>query len=287
MSFILDALKKLEQKRNQEHIPDLLTVHSYPPQKPQKRLVWLSLIVIALFVNAGVLLALLKPWQSEQTQTQALLSAEQPEADSSAPVPAHNETEATPSTISEKEAMSSRSDPDLMVSSQKSGPAANNVSQPSLSSQEQMDSPSAASAGITVDTDSIPGESELSGTRSFLPDEEELAALHGKIKEEIDYSISAPSVESTNSAHSGPIHSASRQTIIEMDQLPSDIKNELPGVSINAHIYSDNPSARIVNINGIILHEGQDISRGLTLVEITEAGIILSYKDIRFRVRAF
>jgi general secretion pathway protein B len=288
MSFILDALKKLEQKRNQESIPDLLTVHSSPVQKPQKRLIWLYIIVIALFINAGILLAWLKPWQSEKQVVTAQSSSEQPELASSELVQNPDATEPVPpSTVIEKTTEASVIAPDKIKSPSESAPVTANLTTDSLPSNEKVDSTRTLPADVKPDTKALSGESEHSGTRSFLPDEEELAALRGKIKKEIDFSAEAPSDESAISVHSVPGTAVSNEKVIEMSQLPSDIRSELPKISINTHIYSNNPSSRVVNINGIILREGEDIAKGLTLEEITSSGVILIYKDHLFRIRAF
>jgi general secretion pathway protein B len=62
MSFILDALKKLEQKRQRGSVPDLMTVHIPVPQEVKKRPIWPYLIIAALVLNAALLLVWLRPW---------------------------------------------------------------------------------------------------------------------------------------------------------------------------------------------------------------------------------
>ena len=63
------------------------------------------------------------------------------------------------------------------------------------------------------------------------------------------------------------------------------MQKELPSISIKGHIYSDNPSSRMVNINGHIMREGEEIADDLRIDEITLSGVILTYKDVRFRIR--
>lgn len=63
MSFILDALKKLEEKRQRGSVPDLMTVHVPAPQEMKKRLIWPYLILGALILNAALLLIWLRPWK--------------------------------------------------------------------------------------------------------------------------------------------------------------------------------------------------------------------------------
>ncbi|HEX8948796.1 MAG TPA: general secretion pathway protein GspB [Dissulfurispiraceae bacterium] len=63
MSYILDALKKSEQRRRHGTVPDLLTAQDIAAARPGKRSVWLSLLVAVLAVNAGLLLWWLHPWR--------------------------------------------------------------------------------------------------------------------------------------------------------------------------------------------------------------------------------
>jgi hypothetical protein len=258
MSFILDALKKLEQKRNRDAIPDLLTIHSSSIEKPQKRLVWPFIIVIALLMNAAILFSWLKPWQSEKPGAASQPSFEQPEQASSAAADNPDAVKPAPSpAVIEKTAESTVPVSDTVGFSPESAPDTEHATRNSSASKESMDAVKTSPAAVEPDTKTLSARPGPSGTHIFLPDEEELTALRGKIKEEIDYSASAPSHESASSVHSGP--DLSSKEVIEMSQLPSDIKNELPRISINAHIYSNNPSSRVVNINGVVLREGEEV----------------------------
>jgi len=55
MSYILDALKKSEKERNRGTVPDILTVQE-PIAYDRKKNILLSLIAVALLVNAAVLI---------------------------------------------------------------------------------------------------------------------------------------------------------------------------------------------------------------------------------------
>ncbi|MBS1197738.1 MAG: hypothetical protein H6R18_1523 [Proteobacteria bacterium] len=68
---------------------------------------------------------------------------------------------------------------------------------------------------------------------------------------------------------------------ISKPQPPS--QPELPNVSITVHAYSANPRERIAGINRRLLHEGDEVAPGLKLEQITEDGVILSFRGRRFR----
>lgn len=65
MSYILEGLKKLEQKRRQvEGAPGLLTFKEEKTPKPEKPIIWPYLLFAALLLNAGVLVWWIGPWRS-------------------------------------------------------------------------------------------------------------------------------------------------------------------------------------------------------------------------------
>lgn len=91
MSYILDALKKSDQERKRGTIPDLNTLTPPPPQKSGNHSFWSCLLAIALFLNAGLLLWWIRPWQQEPPPT-ALQNTMPQEA----PPPAISENPAAP-----------------------------------------------------------------------------------------------------------------------------------------------------------------------------------------------
>ncbi len=71
MSYILEGLKKLEQKRRQEaRPPGLLTFREENRRRPKRPIVWPYLLFIALLLNAGILVWWIGPWRSLVYPTQ-------------------------------------------------------------------------------------------------------------------------------------------------------------------------------------------------------------------------
>jgi general secretion pathway protein B len=67
MSYILEGLKKLEQKRRQaEGAPGLLTFKEEKIPRPEKPRIWPYLLFIALLLNAGVIVWWIGPWRSTE-----------------------------------------------------------------------------------------------------------------------------------------------------------------------------------------------------------------------------
>jgi len=72
--------------------------------------------------------------------------------------------------------------------------------------------------------------------------------------------------------------------VIPASQLPMNIQRTVPELTISSHVYSDDPSLRMVNINGSMMNEGEYIAEDFLLDEITEEGAIIRHQNYRFRI---
>jgi general secretion pathway protein B len=271
MSFILDALKKLEQNRKRGEVPALSTVHPHNHEQPKKKAIWPYLLLAALLLNAGIFMAWLRPWEEKdvitaQQDTQEIEEAAQsePANDNSADSP----TVIAKQIIEKKEADVSTPEADEKLKEDIS----NTVAEPEKPVEQE----------IPVEK----SDEEVIASMGLNPTPEELGILRNKIKEEQEVK-EIPLEEIITPVEPEIVKPEGKDSFIEFSQLPTDVKKELPDITINGHIYSDQKSARITNINGYITREGDKVASGLILDEITTAGVILSYKEYRFRIRAF
>lgn len=69
-------------------------------------------------------------------------------------------------------------------------------------------------------------------------------------------------------------------------QLPAEQQRELQGLHFSVHIYAEQPAARLVKHENRILREGDFVRSGLRIVEIIPHGVVLQYRQMRFRVPA-
>ena len=67
--------------------------------------------------------------------------------------------------------------------------------------------------------------------------------------------------------------------------LDSELRNQLPPITISAHVYSEKAKKRMVIINNQVKHEQQYIGENLQLTHITAQGIQLQYKNTAFTMR--
>jgi general secretion pathway protein B len=80
-----------------------------------------------------------------------------------------------------------------------------------------------------------------------------------------------------------PADTAQEQKAIPLAELPLQIQQEIPAMTIPLHAYSSKPKDRLVSINDRMLREGDSLTPGLRLEQITPDGLIFSYKGYRFR----
>jgi general secretion pathway protein B len=74
----------------------------------------------------------------------------------------------------------------------------------------------------------------------------------------------------------------SRNTVVEMDELPFDVLQHIPALEFSAHVYSSNPLQRSIVINGRFMEEGDRLAGDLFVNEITPDGAIFEFQGRLF-----
>jgi len=75
---------------------------------------------------------------------------------------------------------------------------------------------------------------------------------------------------------------ASDERIYAMAELPDNIRQQLPALSVGGSMYSSSAASRLVIINGQVLHEGERLTPDLTVQQIKQKSAVLSTKGYRF-----
>jgi general secretion pathway protein B len=72
--------------------------------------------------------------------------------------------------------------------------------------------------------------------------------------------------------------------IAPIDALPSATRSQLPKLSLGGSIYSDDPAARFLIINGSTFHQGDPVAPDLVLEQIGPHDAVLNFKGQHFRL---
>lgn len=78
---------------------------------------------------------------------------------------------------------------------------------------------------------------------------------------------------------------ASPAPSIARDELPADLRAELPPLAVGGSMYSTTPANRTLIIDGRLYRESDQVAPGLTLERIGLKSAVLSYKGHRFEIR--
>jgi general secretion pathway protein B len=271
MSYILDALKKSERERQRGAVPDLMTTQDVMAQAPKKRSFWPYLLVGALILNAG-LLAWWLAWHSKKPPVAAQPIAARQQA-AKAPDQANRSADAGLSVTAPPSETAKRGEPAGSSAEEKKTvyrpeiPAAKidvpavDVTRPSQQKQ--------VNAGTQKNKENKPAPArEVNSPErvSSVPQQQ------------------TPAVKSSDTESVPAALSPVKNKLYGLGELPVSIRQSLPDFTISTHLYSSDASSRLVRINGQMLREGQFLSAGVKLEEITSDGMIFSYQGYRFRV---
>ena len=100
---------------------------------------------------------------------------------------------------------------------------------------------------------------------------------------------SAPPAATPTTAASAPASTPrppptakTEERIYTLDELPDDIRRQLPALSVGGSMYSPTPASRLVIINGQVLREGEHITPDLLVQQIRLKSAVMSFKGYRY-----
>jgi general secretion pathway protein B len=77
---------------------------------------------------------------------------------------------------------------------------------------------------------------------------------------------------------------APEEPVMNLRDLPDPIQRSIPQVSVGGYIYSKNPSDRLLLIDKVLRHEGEEVAPGLTLEKLLPKEAVFNFKGYRYRV---
>ena len=278
MSYILDALKKSEQERSRGTVPDIKTVHqpgatvsSRPSSRPY------IILMVLVFIAAGLAYWIFNKNGHLEVTSQNL---------------SNGEPAASPS-----------SDADTLTSGTLQQDTSDNGVQSPSSNQIQL------AQNLTALREKAAEDADLNHPEPAAPVSHTKASVAAKIKKSekpvhITPKRSKPNVvfsdepltstydeaanQATATEPSAPTNStdAEDDTIYDIAELPDDVKRNLPAITFAGHVYSSSKSQRSVMLNGKKMREGEEVSKGLVLDQITMDGVVLRAEGYRFKLGA-
>ena len=66
--------------------------------------------------------------------------------------------------------------------------------------------------------------------------------------------------------------------------MPASVQRQIPDMRFSSHIFADAADLRMVSINGKSVREGDVVAEGIRLIEITEEGVVLTFRHYTFEM---
>lgn len=77
---------------------------------------------------------------------------------------------------------------------------------------------------------------------------------------------------------------APEEPVMNLRDLPEPIQRSVPQVTVGGYIYSKNPADRLLLVDKVLRHEGEEVAPGLTLEKLQPKEAVFNYKGYRYRV---
>lgn len=302
MSYILDALRKLEENRLHGESLTFLAFQGRRPSKPKRRRLWLYLLIAALILNAGVIFWWIglrqPPGTGIPARTQAVPGA-QPAISAPGPAAAAGENQ----TNTEKKALAPR-----------------DVNEPQTAAVREMEAVRSSESPITEPAPirKKTPNSDLASTPKQAPAPRQAPAAEPKpapppapIVEpappprQTPITELAPSSGQTAAAPKTPVTEPAPAVsekpsvkppvraevtppangkVLTLADLPPSVTGDLPAFKISLLYYIAEPQSRFVMINNRTLREGESLSEGLKVEQINQGNVVMNYKGWRFQI---
>jgi general secretion pathway protein B len=242
MSFILDALKKSEAERRQGEVPRLQNEPFSPV--PRRRPIWPFLLVLALLLN-GVVVGWWLLSREDKRETVAVAAG----------------------------------GPDRIVASGQTA-SAEPVGLPAAPKAEPATSLGVSAApALPPEPEVVTAVIEETPVKPVAPTASPAPARAAEKKPQMRRKDPPPAAPARSKV---AVAAPAAKSFPPVSELPENVRSGLPRLDLHLHFFTPDPERRLVRLNGLNLREGGSSGDGLSVVEITQDGVRLSYGGTRF-----
>lgn len=244
MSYILEALKKAQSERQLGHAP---TIHDMPiqPVQYERAAGNRTPLWIALALGAALVVGGVVWWRMAAPPVQIALAP-------SAPLPVPSEPMPAPAPVPMP--------------------------------------PEAAPAPAPVASKPFPEQAPMAAPPKPFPVQAPMAAppkptpapAPKPVPVPVPAPVPEPRVAKLPAAPAEP--AAVEESLPSMRELPQSVQQGLPQVAFGGYMYSKNPADRLLLIDKVLRHEGEEVAPGLVLEKLLPKAAVMNYRGTRYRV---
>jgi general secretion pathway protein B len=94
----------------------------------------------------------------------------------------------------------------------------------------------------------------------------------------------APATPAPRATPSPAPAAAPEDSLPYLSQLPEAARRDVPRVSFGGYMYSANPADRLLLVDKVLRHEGEEVAPGLVLEKLLPKGAVMNFRGMRYRV---
>ncbi len=284
MSYILEALKKSEAERQLGALPTIHAPSLHGEVAAAPGAAWKKPLPLAVMAMAAIIVALLAlVWRQpapalapvQDQAAAAAAAAGKLAAPAPAPTPATAATAATATTAAAANSTLTVAPPAAVAALSASATVQQPVAMPPAPIEPvETLKPSKLAAAPTLAAAAAPAPTPAPAERSEPV--RKPASL-------------ASAADGAHGTHAQPLPTAaaaaaSDDTVQSVRELPEPIQRAIPPIAVGGYIYSKNPADRLLLIDKVLRHEGEEVAAGLVLEKLLPKAAVFNYKGYRYRV---
>jgi len=97
-------------------------------------------------------------------------------------------------------------------------------------------------------------------------------------------SVPGDAIAATAPVDGGHVAAPAEPPVQALRDLPEPIQRAIPPITVGGYIYSKNPADRLLLIDKVLRHEGEELAPGFVLEKLLPRAAIFNYKGYRYRV---
>lgn len=77
---------------------------------------------------------------------------------------------------------------------------------------------------------------------------------------------------------------AEEDRVPTLRELPENVRAAIPQLSFGGYMYSANPADRLILVDKVLRHEGEEVAPGLVLEKLLPKAALMNYRGNRYKV---
>ena len=117
-----------------------------------------------------------------------------------------------------------------------------------------------------------------------VPDAQSLMMSRVAVPPPLEARAAAPALPVVRPSVPAGANVVTEDSVLSLRELPEPIQRQIAPLAIGGYIYSRNPADRLLLVDKVLRHEGEEVGPGLTLEKLQPKSAVFNFKGYRYRV---